>query len=385
MKNKKLLVIGGGTLLLITMFFGCGERSGEKEYNKAMASWRGGDLVRAQGQLEKAIRKLSGHEKKSVANNQLGIILWNLDKPDQAIAVFSESCRLAEQLTGANQNLGLALYHAGELEQAEFELTKILNEQPTNSIVRSALGMIKMQKKDWKSAAKEIASNLRTNPNNPAGQNALALTELHMNKNSDVAVKRLKQLVSAYPDYAPAAYNLAVIYDQWLPNNSAARGWYKQYLQKAGAEGAHADIAQQAIARLGGKVETTRRSPKKQTYPGAASKYITEGSKLHADKNYSEAVKLYEMAIQADPSQMTAYYNLSLSLYELKQYSKAAKACKDALNLDSGFANARYMLALSYAQQRKWNDAEREANILKQADVVRGESLLKYISAARNR
>jgi len=377
--------MGGGTLLLISMFFGCGERSGEKEYNKAMASWKGGDLVRAQGQLEKAIRKLSGNEKKAVANNQLGVILWNLDKPDQAIAVFSESCRLSEQLTGANQNLGLALYHAGQWEQAEFELTKILNEQPANSIVRAALGLIQMQKKEWKSAAQEIASDLRMNPNNPAGQNALALAELHMNNNSDIAVKRLKQLVSAYPDYAPAAYNLAVIYDQWLSNNSAALGWYKQYLQKAGAEVAHADTARRAIVRLGGKVETTQRTPKKQTYPGAASKYITEGSKLHADKKYSEAVKLYERAIQADPSQMTAYYNLSLSLYELKQYSKAAKACEDALNLDSGFANARYMLALSYAQQRKWNDAEREANTLKQIDPARGKAMVKYISAARKR
>ena len=118
MKNKNLLIIGGVSLLL-AMFSGCGDRSGEKEYNKAMASWENGDLVRAQGQLEKALRKLSGNEKKSVANNQLGLILWALDKPEQAIEKFGESCRLAEHLTGANENLGVALYHADELEQAE--------------------------------------------------------------------------------------------------------------------------------------------------------------------------------------------------------------------------------------------------------------------------
>ena len=43
------------------------------------------------------------------------------------------------------------------------------------------------------------------------------------------------------------------------------------------------------------------------------------------------------------------------------------------------------MLALSYAQQRKWNEAEREANILKKIDPARGKSMLKYISDIRKR
>ena len=84
MKNKTLLImVCGGVCLLFAVFSGCGGRPGEKEYNKAVASWEGGDLVRAQSQLEKAIRKLSSSEKKSVANNQLGIIRWNLGKHGQ--------------------------------------------------------------------------------------------------------------------------------------------------------------------------------------------------------------------------------------------------------------------------------------------------------------
>jgi len=228
MKNKKLLMFSSGICLLFTLFFGCGERSGEKEYNKAMASLKDGDLSRAQGQMEKAIRKLSEKEKKAAANNELGIILWKLDKKDQAVEKFSESCRLTEELTGANLNLGIALFTAGQLEQAEFEFTKILSEQPNNSTARTFAGLVQMQQKNWKGASKEIATGLQAKPNDPAGQNALALSELHMNSSSDNAVVRLKQIVAAYPDYAPAAYNLAVIYDQWLHNTSAALGWYKQ-------------------------------------------------------------------------------------------------------------------------------------------------------------
>jgi len=387
MKNKTLLImIGSGVCLLFAVFSGCGGRPGEKEYNKAMASWEDGDLVRAQSQLEKAIRKLSGNEKKSVANNQLGIIRWNLGKHGQAIESFSESCRLAEELSGANLNLGIALYHASQLKQAEFEFTKILGEQPTNMIAQSFLGLVHMQKKDWQGASKEIAAGLRANPNDAAGQNALALAELHLNRNSDAAVKRLKKLVAAYPEYAPATYNLAVIHEQWLHNESAALGWYKQYLQKTGGKGVHTELARQAIIRLNRKVQdTASATPGEPANPETAAQYIAQGSELHAAKKYRKAVEQYEKAIKADPSQTTAHYNLGLSHYELKQYREAAQACLDALKLDPNSADARYMLALSYAQQHEWSDAKREAKALKKIDTKRGESLLKYISDARKR
>ena len=202
MKNKTLLLIGGGVCLLFAVFSGCGGHPGEKDYNKAMASWKKNDLVRAESQLEKAIRKLSGNEEKSVANNQLGIILWNLGKHDQAIESFGESCRLGENLSGANLNLGIALYYAGQSEQAELEFTKILNEEPDHAVARFFLGLVHMQKKDWKGASQEIIKGLGAEPNDAAGQNALALAELHLNRKSDVAVKRLKQLVAAHSDYA---------------------------------------------------------------------------------------------------------------------------------------------------------------------------------------
>jgi tetratricopeptide (TPR) repeat protein len=383
MKNKKLVILCGGSCLLLALFFGCGERSGEKEYTKALSLWADGDLVRAQGQLEKAIRKLTGNAKRALANNQLGIVLWKLGKPEQAIERFAESCRLTDELTGANLNLGMALYHAGQLDEAEFELTKMLNEQPDHADARTIQGLIHMQKKDWKSAAQEISTGLRNHPDDPAGQNALALAELHLNRNSDPAVARLKQVVAAYPDYAPACYNLAVIYDQWLGNKNAAASWYKQYLARAGAEATRTAAAKQAVARLGGKSQTA--SAQVRTDSAAAARFVAEGSRLHAAKKYTEAIAQYKQAIQADPEQKTAYYNAGLSHYELKQYPEAADACEQALKLDPSFANARYMLALAYVQQRKWSDAEQEAQRLKQVNPAQADTLLKYISDSRKR
>jgi tetratricopeptide (TPR) repeat protein len=384
MKRKSLLILSSGVCLLFALFSGCGGNPGEKEYNKARSSWKKNNLARAQSQMEKAIRKMSDNEKKSVANNQLGIIRWRLGKQDQAIESFAESCRLAEDLSGANLNLGVALYHVGQWDQAKFQLTNVLIEEPENAVARIYLGLVNMEEQDWQGASKELAEGLRSRPNDAAGQNALALAELHLNRGSDAAIKRLKQLLVAYPDYAPAAYNLAMIYEQWLKEPRTALGWFRQYLQKAGDDGEQAETARQAVERLNRMgPDAPKTTTTKTSDPTAATQYIAEGTKLHGRKKYSEAVKVYEKAIEADPSLADAHYNLGLTYYELKEYRQGMEAFSDALELNANYANARYMIALAYGRLDEWNNAEREAKALKKVDEERGDALLKYISDAR--
>ena len=378
-KKAKTILATTGILLVLAMFIGCGGRSAEKEYSKAVAAWEKGDLVRARTLFEKSIRKTTGSEKKSIALNQLGLVLWKLGETEAAADAFSKSCNLAESLSGANLNSGIALFHAGRFDEAEMALNNVLGDDPKNPTAQTMLGLIKMQKRDWTAASLELSKIVNTNPRNPAGQNALALAELHKTRSSDAAIRRLKQTLVAHPDYAPAAYNLAVIYDLWQKNPSAAQGWYKQYLKKAGPDGSHIDVANQALARLG----QGTRAP--QTNPEEAPRFIAAGSRLHAEKKYSEAVAQYQKAIQADPKQKNAYYNMSLAYYAQKNYPETVRACTAAIKLDPHFADAHYMLALTYFQQKKWNDAEREARFLKQIDPARGEQMLKYISSARKR
>lgn len=385
MNNKNLMILSGGLFVMFAMFSGCGERSGEKEYGKAMESWRGGDLVRARTLLEKSIRKSSGNEKKSVAYNQLGVILWQLKETDAAIEAFGKSCNLTEEQTGANVNMGVALLQAGRLDEAEVVLNNVLGDNPKNATALATMGLLEMRRKNWNKASQNVAGALRTQPRDPASQNAQALIELHATGNSDAAISRLKQLLAAYPEYAPPAYNLATIYDQWQNNAVVAQLWYNQYLQKAGENGSHADGAKKAMARLAASGSQNSATTPNKPDPQTAARFIAEGSKLHGAGKFSEAVRQYGLALQADPSQKTAYYNMGLSHYELKQYAEAAQACRNAIKLDSSFADARYMLALSCVQQQNWPEAEREIEALKRVDPTKAAIVQKYLSSVRNR
>ena len=378
-KKAKTILATMSTLLMIGLFIGCGGRTGEKEHDKAVAAWKKGDLVRARTLFEKSIRKTSGNEKKSIALNQLGLVLWGLGEIDAASDAFEKSCNLAESLNGANLNSSIALFHAGRIDEAEVALNNVLGNDPKNATARTLLGIIEMQKRNWAGATTELTKNIESDPSNPAAQNALALAELHQNRSSEVAIQRLKQTLTTNPDYAPSAFNLAVIYDQWLKKSEQAQEWYKQYLQKAGSDGTHIEAAHQAIARLSGKPIDT------QSNPEVAARHIAEGSRLHASKKYAAAVAQYQQAVQADPKQKNAHYNMSLAYYALGNYSETAQACTAAIKIDPKFNDAHYMLALAYVKQEKWNDAEREARFLKQIGDARGSQMLQHISGARKK
>lgn len=384
MKDTKVFITASAVLLAVAIFIGCGERAGEKEYEKAVAAWKKGDLVRARTLFEKSIRKTSGNEKKSVAWNQLGLVLWQLGETESAANAFGNSCNLTEAFTGANLNHGIALFHAGKLAEAEVALNNVVGDNPKNQTALAMLGMIEMKKRDWAGASQELSKTVAADPRNPAGQNALALVELHRNRNSNAAITRLKQLLAAHSNYAPAAYNLGVIYDQWLGNKSAAQGWYSQYLKIAEADGSHVDAAKKALERLGGK--TTAATPSAtQADPVAAARFIAEGSRLYQAGKFDEAAAQYLKATEADPGQKNTHYNLGLAYYAVKKYPEAADACINALKIDPQFADARYMLSLSYFQLRNWNEAEREAKALQQVDAKRGGEMLNHISNARKR
>jgi tetratricopeptide (TPR) repeat protein len=387
MKNKKAVLVSIGVLATLIMFAGCGEKSGEKEYTKAIDAWHSGDLVRARTLLEKSIRKTSSSTKKSTALNQLGLVLWDLGEAQAAADAFSQSANLSEQISGANLNLGIALFQAGRNDEAEVALNNVLGENPGNETAIAILGMIELRKRNWAGATKELSKAANINPGSPAAQNALALAELHQSKNSEQSISRLKQIVSAFPQYAPAAYNLGAIYDQWLKNNSAAMSWYQQYIQIAGEDGSHTLQAKQAIARLGGRVQTSPASSTdsniRKIDPVAAARYMAAGAKMHAAQKYKEAVEEYRKALMEDPKLKTAYYNMGLAFYAEENYTDAANACNSALNIDPSFSDARYMLSLSYAKLKKWNDADREATELAKTDPTRGGQMKKYISDAR--
>lgn len=378
MKHKKTALLAGCILIGLGLFVGCGKPAGEKEFTKAMQARRDGDPVRARTLLEKTIRKTSSKERQSIAWNQLGIILWQLDEIAAATDAFEKSCSLSSELSMAHLNLGYALYHTGRYDEAELMLNTVTGNDPNNTTAQALLSLIEMQRNNWREATDSVQQALKSNPSDSAALTALAVSELHAVHQPDTAIARLKQVLNKDKKHAPAAYNLAVIYERWKADKTTAMQWYERYIELAGDSGYRTEAASEAIARLSGKRPTNA-----QTGSEAANRYMTRGTTEYAAQNYSVAIAQYQKAIEAAPQQKNAYYNMGLAHYSLKKYPEAIDACLNALRIDPAFSDARYMLALSYFQQSKWKEAEHEARILRKTDPARADKILGYIAAKR--
>ncbi len=381
MKNNRMFIYGAGTLLVLAVFVGCGGRSGESEFNKAMKAWEKGNLVQARTLFEKSTARLSGNDKKSLAFNNLGLVLWQLDEPESAANAFSDACTLSETITDARLNLAMAEFHSGRIDDAKLSLGMYLGENPDSKPALALQSLVAAQQRDWAKASRILYKSAAADPRDAAIQNALALAEAKGGQNPAPAVTRLKQLIIAHPDYAPALYNLAVIHDRILNDKTAALSYYRGYLKKAGDDGSHVANAQQAIALLSGQSSGTAASSRGN--PADAQQFLKEGDRLFSEKKYAEAFAQYRNAANADPSLKEAYYREGLASFYQANYDTVQKVCRQALTIEPSYADARYLIAYSYLQQQKWEDAEREARELVKVDPKRGESMLKHIADER--
>ncbi|MBN2164380.1 MAG: tetratricopeptide repeat protein [Pontiellaceae bacterium] len=378
MKNKRMILATGTLLIALGMFVGCGGQAGEKEYEKALKAWRQGDLVQARTLLEKATTRLSGDARKSSAYNDLGLVLWKLDEPNEAAQAFSSACDLSESVTHARLNLARALFQSGDIDNARISLRMFTGEFPEDKDALALQSLIAAEKRDWAQSVRVMSDAVEKDPDDPAARNALVLAELNHDQDSAQAIRKLQLIISRNPDYAPAVYNLAMIYDQWENDASKAVTAYRNYISKADEAAPHVETAKQAIARM------TQTGGSTNVGAEAAANYFREGARLLNEKKFAESITAFSQAVNADPRHKNSYYNMALAYYSLRKFNDSASAARGALRIDSGFADARYMLVLSYVQLKNWDAAEREAKTLQGVDSTRGSEMLDYISKSRN-
>jgi tetratricopeptide (TPR) repeat protein len=73
------------------------------------------------------------------AHNNVGVLLKNLGRIDEAIAHYSEAVRLDPGHANAHYNLGNALASQGKVAEAIEQYTRALELRPANETMRSAL------------------------------------------------------------------------------------------------------------------------------------------------------------------------------------------------------------------------------------------------------
>jgi len=143
-----------------------------------------------------------------MAHNDLGALLLQMGRLDEAIAHFRRALEISPNLIEAYNNLGMALMRSGRTEEALAEYNRALVLEPDDADTQIALGAALRQIGRAGEAIPHFEKALSARPNDANAQNNLANALLDSGRAAQAAAHYRKAL-EAQPENVAALNNLA--------------------------------------------------------------------------------------------------------------------------------------------------------------------------------
>lgn len=173
-----------------------------------------------------------------IAHNNLGKILYNSGKFEEAMEHYNRAVELKPASTQPRFNLGLIYLKLGRVEEAAGQFRLALEADPDNAIAHVNLGSLLADQGDYDLAMEHYLKALKIVPNQIMAHNNLAAV-LAKTGRFEEAVEHLQFVVKVAPDYIAARQNLGKLLMS-LGRKAEAEEHF-QYIMRAKAAHAEAD------------------------------------------------------------------------------------------------------------------------------------------------
>ena len=153
-------------------------------------------------------------------------------KVENKVALYRKVVSLDSSRFEAHYNLGLALERTGHGSEAETEYREALRLHPSYTPAALNLGALLYGEKRYREAIEVYRQAVAAEPRSVAARNDLA-EAYRAAGNRDDARREFDAVLKQNPDYAPAHYGLAVLYDEPRGDRRRAAEHYRRYLALA--------------------------------------------------------------------------------------------------------------------------------------------------------
>lgn len=252
---------------------------------------------------------VAGNPDSSVAHNNLGTVLMERGRLDEAKAHFQRVVEMDPDHAMAHYNLGGVLRRQRQVDEALAQFQRAVDMAPRNAQAQLNLGELQADRGQVDEAIVHFQRALEIKPNDAETHNALGLALLRKGQ-IDLALSHLQSALELSPDFAEAHRNLA------------------RALNQKG-------LADAAIAHLERAIELQPEQP--EAYNNLANLLRQKG-------RLGEAVARYQKALEIRPGYLLAHYNLGEALQQMGELKDARVQFRIALNLRPDFAPARRAL-----------------------------------------
>ncbi len=288
------------------------------------------------------------------AHNNLGSLLQELGRLNEAEASYSQATALLPDYAEAHYNLGVTLQELGRLEIAEASYNHAIALKPDLAEAYSNLGLTLQKLGRLDEAEARYRQAIALKPDYAEAHNNLGLS-LHGLGRLDEAEASYSQAIALKPNYAQAHSNLGLTLQKLDRLDDAEANYKKAILLEPDYAEVHNNLG--SLLQDLRSLDEAKLSYKKAIalQPEYAEAHSNLGNTLREMGKLGEAEASQKQAIALKPDYAEAHSNLGITLRELGRLDEAEASYKKAIALKPDYAEAHHNLsfALLYSGRLK--------------------------------
>jgi tetratricopeptide (TPR) repeat protein len=291
------------------------------------------------------------------ANNNLGVLLFNLERFDEAEKYYRKAIEFKADYAEAHNNLGVVLQALKRFDEAEISFNKAIEHKTNYAEAYYNLGNLlsDLKRLDEAEASFNKAIKLKSDHVETHFKLGNILRDL---KRFDDAEKSYRKAIEIKPDYFAAYNNLGVILDE-LGRFDDAVIIYKKTLELKPDHVYGFFNLGNTLYKLGKFDECEINFSKAIKHkPNFAEAYFNLGNTLEKLGKLEEAVSNYKKTIEFKPDYADAYFNLGNVYNNLKKFEEAEASYKKAIEIKPVHGNAHNNLGALQESLGKFVEAE---------------------------
>ena len=258
----------------------------------------------------------------SLAHNNLGKLLFERGRVDEAVAHFQQALALRPNAADVHANLASALLEQGQVEEAIAHCQQALKTQPDSAPAHNNLGNALFRKGRVNEAIAQFQRAAELQPDLASAHHNLGGALLQAGR-VDEAIAQLQRALELQPSLAGAHMGLG--------NALLGKGQVTE-----------------ALAHLQRAVELQ---------PGLADAHYNLGNALFQRGQVDEAIAHFQQALAIQPDFAAAHNGLGNALLRKAQVDEAVAHFQKAVSLQPAFAEAHLNLANVFLQREQVDEA----------------------------